>query len=51
MLYGTEQATCETCLEALMRSSLYALASDGPHRIGEYAICEGCAYSPYQEDK
>lgn len=42
---------CPQCIKTtLMRSSLYALASDGPHRMGEYAICEGCAYSPYQED-
>lgn len=39
---------CPFCLRTtLMRASIYALASDGPHRIGEYAVCEECAYSPY----
>jgi len=42
---------CPHCLKTtLIRHDIYALVSDGPHRIGEYAVCEECAYSPYQED-
>lgn len=39
---------CTACLKTtLMRAGIYALVSDGPHRIGEWAICHECAYSPY----
>lgn len=43
---------CPHCLKTtLNRSSLYALASTGPRRIGEWAMCDqpGCGYSPYQQ--
>lgn len=43
-------AWCPRCLKTtLARSSLHALLSDGPHRIGEWAVCEDCGYSPYEE--
>lgn len=45
---------CPTCLKTtLARSSIYALTSAGPRRVGEWAICQECAYSPYsaQEDQ
>lgn len=41
---------CPICLKTtLLRASIYALVSDGPHRIGEYAVCETCGHSPYAE--
>lgn len=43
---------CPRCSKTtLIRHDIYVLVSDGPHRIGEYAVCEECAYSPYQEDR
>lgn len=39
---------CPHCLlDTVQRTPLYALVSEGPYRIGEYAVCEECAYSPY----
>lgn len=46
-------AWCPRCLKTtLARSSLYALVSTGPRRIGEWAMCDqtGCGYSPYTEN-
>lgn len=42
---------CPRCLKTtLSRSSIYAVASIGPIRVGEFAICEECGRSPYQEE-
>lgn len=39
---------CPHCAKAtLLRHDITALVSDGPHRIGEYAVCHECGYSPY----
>lgn len=43
---------CPRCLKTtLSRSSIYAVASIGPIRVGEWAICDECGHSPYQEDQ
>lgn len=39
---------CPRCHRStLNRASVYALTSTGPLRIGEWAVCEACAYTPY----
>lgn len=42
---------CPHCLKsALMKAAIYVLVSTGPRRIGEWAVCEDCGHSPYEED-
>ena len=42
---------CPNCLKtALQRAPIYVLVSTGPGRIGEWAACEDCGHSPYEEE-
>lgn len=41
---------CPHCLKStLMKAAIYVLVSTGPRRIGEWAVCEECGYTPYAE--
>lgn len=41
---------CRCCLKtALNRASIYAVAPSGLCRIGVWAVCEECGYSPYAD--
>lgn len=40
---------CPRCIRTtLAKASIYALTPAGPHRIGEWAMCEACGHSPYE---
>ena len=39
---------CDQCQRStLQKAPIHILTSDGPRRIGEWAVCEGCGHSPY----
>ena len=41
---------CPSCWRTTLNAaSVYALTSTGPLRIGEWAICERCGYSPHSD--
>lgn len=45
---------CPRCAKSTLARTniyIYAVASIGPIRVGEWAICEECGRSPYQEDQ
>ncbi|WP_017602219.1 hypothetical protein [Nocardiopsis lucentensis] len=43
-----EPEWCPRCAkDTVNRTPIYALASSGPRRIGEYAICDECGHSPH----
>lgn len=41
---------CDQCQRSMLhKAAIHILTSDGPRRIGEWAVCEGCGYSPYAQ--